>query len=450
MVIQLNAQPSSALQEFLFSDILEHCQVSIYAESMNEDKVLDAHFEKSALIPASNVKLVTTALAWDLLGPDFNFETSILIKGRVTEAGVLEGDLLIEGGGDPSLGSEKWPERKLESLFNQLILSLQKNKIREIQGDVVLFTSPWKGEWHHRDWAWADIGNYYGISSGAINTFENKYELTFSTSGEVGEEARILKTEPFVDLQFKNEVKIGPPHSGDQAYIFGNAQDSFRLIRGSVPKQRSTYSIKGALPDPEVFFTRRLFEYLKEEEIEVSGDWRVERNSLPKGGEVILVYSSPPLSQIVQYVNSSSHNLFAEAIHKYLSLKRPFLMDSKMKELKASGVDFDRIRWKDGCGLSPFNRFSAKDLVHILKWMKNEKAFLNTLAQPGKEGTLEYRFKNLMALKAKTGSIEGVYALSGILGEDEIAFSIIINNFYGPSRLMDQKVEQMLRSWLEN
>jgi D-alanyl-D-alanine carboxypeptidase len=55
-----------------------------------------------------------------------------------------------------------------------------------------------------------------------------------------------------------------------------------------------------------------------------------------------------------------------------------------------------------------------------------------------------------MALKAKTGSIEGVYALSGILGEDEIAFSIIINNFYGPSRLMDQKVEQMLRSWLEN
>lgn len=447
----ISAQDYPGLDAFVQSELVKDAQLSIFAKDLNSADTLAAYNERLYLIPASNLKLFTTALAWKSLKPNFTFKTRFYRTGFISPAGIMDGDILIEGEGDPTMGSDKWRSRDPKNIFDQIVLQLQQLEIDTVKGDVVISTHPWKGEWHNGDWSWSDIGNYYGISSGSLNIYENTYEVTFSTTGNVGELAEIKSISPAVEINFDNQVKIGPPHSGDQAYIFGNAQDNHRLIRGSVPKDGSTFKIKGSLTDPEIYFGKILSQYLRENGIIIQGEVRKDPSNPSGKKELLLIYASPPLSEIVQYINSNSHNLFAEAIYKYGYLKNRIETDKLLREWKKKGIDTEHIRWKDGCGLSPFNRFSAKNFVDLIDIMSGDEGYINTFAMPGKEGTLKYRFSDLGGLKAKTGSIEGVYALSGIItnGQKNIAFSILVNNFYKPSRLMDAEVQKLFSKWLE-
>jgi len=423
-------------------DLFRGAQLSLHFRDLQSGQTLDSYQADQYLIPASNLKIITTAAAMDILGPHFRFATTVGLDG-VQREGKWQGNLWIKGGGDPCWNSNYFPEHTITRLAEYIFSALRQNGISSLQGDILLDVQGFDQHWHNRDWSWADIGNYYGISSSAFNCNDNALNVRFNTEGAIGEKAKIQSVEPHLPINWDNQVIIGAPGSGDQAYVFGNAQDVHRIIRGSVPKKGPHFDIRASMSDPQQFFARQLVGALKKLGLKFDGPPQILVGA-SMGRELVSVYS-PELHEIINYINRESNNLFAEAIYKYL-----YTLESKrFTEWKEEQLGENPYRWKDGCGLSPFNRFSARMMTDVLVSQSNQEKFMMSLAAPGQEGTLRYRLGGL-TIRAKTGSIEGVSTLSGYLWGEEgnaYAFSLMLNNYHGSSRALYQEIQNLLKSW---
>lgn len=429
-------------EEWATQDLFQGTQLSLHFRDLQSGQTLDSYHADQYLIPASNLKIITTAAAMDILGPYFRFSTSIGLDG-IQKEDMWQGNLWIKGSGDPCWNSKYFPEHTISRLAQHVFSALRQNGISSLDGDILLDLQGFDQHWHNRDWSWADIGNYYGISSSAFNCYDNALKISFNTKGAIGNRARVQSVEPHVQIEWDNQVVIGAPGSGDQAYVFGNAQDTHRIIRGSVPKNGPSFDIRASMPDPHQFFARQLLEELRKLGLKMKGTPQI-LFGISGGRELVSVYS-PELYEIINYINRESNNLFAEAIYKYL-----YTLESKrFIEWKEEQLGKSAYRWKDGCGLSPFNRFSARMMTHILLGQSTQEEFMMSLAAPSQEGTLRYRLGGLK-VRAKTGSIEGVSTLSGYLWGKEgkaYAFSLMLNNYHGSSRTLYQEIQNLLKSW---
>jgi len=433
------------LEDWANQDLFGGVQFSLHLLDASDGSTLSSFNADQYLIPASNMKLFTTAAAFDILGPEFRFPTTVGLSGSPGDQN-WKGNLWIKGGGNPCWNSKYFPEHTLESLAKRTYLALRQNGIKEIEGDLVLDFQNFDQQWHNSDWSWADIGNYYGISSSAFNINDNEIKVRFNTTAGIGEKANIESVVPDVSVKWHNEVTLGPPGSGDQAYVFGNAQDYERLIRGSVPKGGPYFEIRASLPNPNQYFAEQFIVELQALGLQFV---RPPKVILGKAAEKeLLTTHSPRLYEVIRYINRESNNLFAEAVYKYLLIKER----QKLEDWKATHFDNSFYQWKDGCGLSAFNRCSAKMLTSVLFEKANDEMFIKTLAAPEEEGTLKYRLKGL-EIRAKTGSIEGVYTLSGYLRGQEgrlYVFSLMLNNYHGPYRKLYEQIQNLLKSWSDH
>ncbi len=398
----------------------DHATNSSYAvNSKTKEIILNDHSD-SPQVPASCMKIVTTAAALQLLGPEMRFQTDLEYDGAIDRKGTLHGNLYIHGGGDPCLGSNKIPSvLNWEDQIQLWVSAVQKLGIKKIAGKVIGDATLWESALAVPSWNFEDLGNYYGAGASALSFHENYYTLTFKPGAALGSATGILRQDPPLPMIILfNEVTTGPLNSGDCACIYGSEFSLTQRIRGTIPIGVETFSIKGAIPDPAMSCSYLLSQALASSKI------KVDQKDLIQSKERIVIHTtySPPLKEIVYWTNQKSINLYAEHLLKKIgeTVLNEGSTTAGVKAVTAfwhsQGIDLHGFNMADGSGLSRKNGITAKQLVAILLKMKESPhfpLFLNSLPE------------TLPHCKAKSGSMSLIRGYAGFI--DEIAFAILVN-----------------------
>ena len=442
------------VDDFVNNKLMENANISLLVKDLETNKTLYQFRPNNSSIPASTMKLVTTATALELLGPDFQFETKLEIEGTVNSAGILNGDLYIRGGGDPTLGSEHLGDRYF---LNKWVEAVKRYGIRKINGRIVADASLYDEQGVNPKWTWDDIGNYYAAGAYGLSYLDNTYLLVLR-SGMEGTTPEILRIEPEIPpLTFDNHL-TSTAISFDSAYFYGNPRSNFRIIHGEIPANRVEYTVKGDIPNPGLLLAEHFHDKL------VLNGISIERSPTDKvtntfARKVIFRHYSVPLSEVIKETNVESNNGYAEHIFRYLALKSSQVATSNVAVKvvrafwKSKGLPIDQLFMYDGCGLSPVDAVSAQFFVELLTYMKtkspNKEVFFNSLPISGISGTLT-NFLNKTPLHgkvhAKSGTISRVKCYAGYIENNEktYIFAILVNNANGTSKAVTKKMEEFL------
>jgi D-alanyl-D-alanine carboxypeptidase/D-alanyl-D-alanine-endopeptidase (penicillin-binding protein 4) len=423
------------------------------------DTLLELNSDKS-LVAASTQKLITSAAALEILGADFTFKTTLEYDGIIMNDGVLNGNIIIRGGGDPALGSPLFPE-VYNSLFERWVQAIKNAGIGKIEGKVIGDGSIFGEPEIPATWVWEDIGNYYGTAANGLNLYDNTFTIDFKTVDKAGSPAEILKISPSMPwLSFENQVTASDENR-DNAYIFFTGVTNQRIIKGTIPKNKEQFTIKGAIPDPAYLAAFELTNTLENAGIAVSDEpVSIFKKTASANRQILLEISSPPLGEIVYFLNLKSINLYAETLLKQIGLvvSGDPSTESGCKVLedfwKSSGMETGGMFLKDGSGLSRYNALTAQQLVFVLQFMKtsnkNMTVFENSLPVSGKSGSLENIGKNTPAennLRAKSGYMDRCMSYAGYVSTvsgKEIAFAVIVNNFSCSNAEMKKLLEKLM------
>lgn len=415
-----------------------------------------------ALVPASTLKVLTTYAALSKLGQRYRFETRLFYTGTLDAAsGVLDGDILILGGGDPSLQSELY--NKDNTLVTDKWAKLIKEKgIKEIRGKIIgdasYFDSNIPGEW-----IWADIGNYYGAIPNGLSFMDNKFKIVFQT-GVKDTEAKLLSYSPNYSTQ-KLEVisKVLAEGTSDQAIVYGDPKAYKKYVQGTLPPNKKHYEIEAALPDPALLCAEYLCKSLSSFGVKCNIEQAVSRYSYVETGEnrqFLFSHFSPDLDNLVIQTNLKSNNLFCESLLRALGkgdTKKG--LETVADYWSQRGLDLSSLNMKDGSGLARANTCSstllANALAKIYNDTENYKLFLSSLPVAGKTGSMSNIGKGKWIennLRAKTGYMERVRAYTGYVrtktGKD-LCFAILVNNYTCSPSAMKEKIERFFLA-LEN
>ena len=429
------------------------------------------------MVPASNLKLISTGAALNEFGPDFRFETSIGHDGVISD-GILDGNIYIIGGGDPTLGSKDSIAVNLEIIFKEWADMIRKAGIKKINGSIIGDGRYFDGMTEEPTWLWNDIGTYYGAGTTGLMFYENMQSFSVSAGPEVGAEVKISPYYPEVPwMEFRYDCTTGEEGTGDRLYMYTSDLAPIAEIRGTFGVDRAGKRLDCSNKFPEYTCAHYFYNFLKKKGISCEGgvgDFRLDK-SWKSNGEVRLLGKthSPELSRIVFETNHASNNVFAETLMRSIGKRRTgsacydsayVAMDAALKALKVNtGKGF---QMQDGSGLSRQNFVSADFICRFLEAMIDSpvfEEFAASLPSPGKDGTMFYNMKSYPAsmknrILVKSGSMNGVRCYSGYIlpsgcslkemsEEDKdniIVFSIMTNNCTSPTWKVRPLLDKMM------
>jgi len=432
---------------------LKNASWSIYVQNINTGEVLVDYNGEKSLTPASTIKAITSGTALDILGTDFRFETHLQYSGEIDENGVLQGDIYIKGGGDPTLGFMRHDiSTKLETQLVHWVKAIQAEGIKSINGNIIGDATIFETATVSPKWIWEDLGNYYGAGASGLNIHENKYNLIFKSGAKEGDPTEIIKTIPKLEgVKFVNEVTTGAPKSGDQAYIYCAPFADLIFVRGTVPPGQTEFYIKGSVPDPAKYASYSLKRKLIDRGVPVSGEettMRLLNGSADKNASRKTIHTtfSPKLERLVYWGNKKSINLYMEALLKMIGKKKygHGSTHNGIKAVKAywrhKGVNINGFFMEDGSGLSPMNSITTRQFTEILSGLYQSDAFPHLLQSMSTLG-------GAANLRAKSGYITRVRGYVGYSENscgDPLAYAILINNFEGSRTNVKYKMINLL------
>ncbi len=442
----------------LEGEALRNASYSAYVIGAENGSVL-YETPQVSLVPASVMKIVTTSAALEILGPDFVFHTQLGITGNVNvETGLLAGNLILKGGSDPAFYSEYFHEH-YRGTFEAWAEALSKAGVKSIQGDFIVDLSQMNGSSIPGSWLWEDIGNYYGAGVSALSYSDNYYNIHFSSPSESEKSVTIIKTDPKIDsLKLINKV-ISSEVNRDLAFIYGAPGSFSQLVEGTIPKGRSDFIVKAAMPDPAKIAAKEFIKILKYNKIELSGKVLFENTPTNEAFTLIADKMSPLLRDLIVPLNKESINLFAEHLLREIGRARNGFssldksIDALNKFWIEKGIFLNGFYPTDGSGLSRSNGICSRTLAEVLRYMylsENRDDFFNSLPVAGQRGTLQSAFKGSKLennLRAKTGSMKRVRSMTGIFTSpkgEKVIFAVIINNFEGSQALVGRTIEDFL------
>lgn len=443
--------------------------VVVVVDGLTGQTLLTTPNADAAFIPASNMKLVTSATALDLYGPEARLTTTLAISGD---------DLVVIGGGDPGLGDptlEAKAGRTPMSVFDEWEAALRRRGVGLITGDVVVVDAVFAGPTTHPTWGDANKLQWYGAPVAGVNFNDNCVDFTFLPSQKSGGMASVRVLPPAGGFVVNGKVKTtrdvkkhnpildkrpSPSETGDSIYTVG----------GWVAREAGPYS--KPVDDPRRFFGEVLKAALQERGIRVLGGVRVVET--PIEGRPVASRDTPLLA-VLRRVNTNSQNMMAEALAKLNGLSHQIDQGVPRDEARGSwasgheaavtflrgiGIDTLPLAAADGSGLSRENRVSANLLAglltHMLRQHEHGEYFLDSLAVSGVRGSLRNRMKSLEGrVYGKTGTINGVSTLSGYVFAENgrvAVFSILHNDIKGgssPYRAQQDAAVQAIAAWLE-
>ena len=411
---------------------------SIHAYNTSTGKECLNYRGNELMIPASSMKVITTFTAIDLLGKNFKYETSVGYTGTVGRDGTLNGDLVIEGSGDPSLGSFRegfGPDYNI--IISKIGRSVKSAGIKCIDGRIIVDDSRFERGGTHPGWSWNDVGNYYGAGVHGVNINENEYLVHFDRNVDLGSLVRIEELEPDVPgLKIDCRVTLAEAGTGDNAYIYGGEGFFQKIIKGTIPAGKGRFTIRGSLPDPPLLMAQLIAQELDNQGITSSGI-SISQNDKPLNK--ILSFKSKSFKELVKIANSRSINLYCEAFLRSISDAGSSnkALDRIIQHIDSIGLDTLSIIQKDGSGLSGRNVISSQLFTQFLshyyhQWKGNA---LELLPRASYEGTVSGLLKSKRSRgKAwlKSGYIGGVLSYTGYVKNQKgeiISISIMANNF---------------------
>jgi D-alanyl-D-alanine carboxypeptidase/D-alanyl-D-alanine-endopeptidase (penicillin-binding protein 4) len=412
----------------------KYAMASICVLDANTGKQVFAKNENIGLATASTLKTITSATAFSLLGKDFRYQTTLSYSGSLTADGTLMGDIVITGGGDPTLASWRYENKEAEVL-NQWVAAIKAAGIRKIEGKVIGDDGLWGTQSTPEGWTWQDIGNYFGAGPSALSWRENQFDIKLRANNTVS----VLKTVPVMPyLTIINELEAGAAGTGDRAYAFLPPLGTVAYLRGSWARDISKSGISVALPEPAYDAAFRLQDTLQKAGITVNTPAASARQliavqkQVPAKLQRLSTISSPSLPEIVFWLNKKSVNLYAEHLLKTIAWKAGKEAttrngaNTEISYWAGKGLDRNALNIIDGSGLSPANRVTTSAMASILFQVQKEEwfsAFYKSL--PENNG-----------MKIKSGTINDVSAFAGYYTADngnKYVIVININNYSGSS-----------------
>jgi len=454
------ARPLFSLQDNILALIMSaglgYSEWGVLAVSLDQGDTLVAMGAHIPLAPASNQKLFTTAAALDLLGAAYRFPTYLLMQGEV-QHGVLDGDLILLGTGDPSisgrlLGSATRP-------FEEFAAALSAAGIHTVTGEVLGDGSYFEGPTRRDAWNPADLNDWFAAPVSALTFNENMVTLRI-VPGAPGERPRVLTIPEGAALPIVNNATTisGAPRT--PITISRYDPDGEIEIRGEIRATGAEVWREMTVSDPPSYAASVLRSVLQARGIQIIGGSRsvspgegyvtgsgrtiapAFRQEAPERTRVVAVHYSPPLRDLLAVVNKRSHNLYAElllfALGKFRSGDGSFAGGGRALTdflVGSVGISEEELVIDDGSGLSRLNRATPAAFVSLLSFVARAPyadTFWATLPEAGSRQELNRMHQSAAAgnLRAKTGTINRVSALSGVVHTSEgeaILFSILSN-----------------------
>lgn len=421
-------------------------------------EIIFSHDAERNLSSASVMKLYPTSVALSLLGPCYRYSTTLCLAGEFnSKKGVLDGDVVIIGGGDPALGSEYFSEH-YGDVVGTWIKALRNAGVRRIKGRVAAAESIYDFNPAPDGWAWGDLGYSYGAGVYDINFNDNKYRI-FVTGKSEGEPAVIDSAEIY-GRGIKLTGSLISSGRSNRSDIYTAPYSSSATLTGTVPAD-SSISMRTSIPDPPLALVRMLDEAMRSEGIDITQKPVSDRVSTDgKRTLIITITDSPPLAEIIKVTNNESVNMYAEAIRKHLGYellgKGTFSAGSAVIRhfLDSIGCEPDKAVILDGSGLSSNNNISALMTVKLLVHMHNStvaEPFISSLPMGAVSGTMKNYFLDDVfkeRVVAKTGTITSAKSFAGYFTTNSgrrIAFTTFANGFTVPSRMITDNMERIVR-----
>ena len=439
----------------------------IHVVDLASGKTLYRRNDDRLFLPASNLKLFTTALALDRLGPDYRFLTRLVREPS--------GDLLLVGSGDPSLSGRVFPYQKdaplgpplqaIEDLAEQAVA----NGVHRIDGDIAGDDRLYPWDPYPPSWTQDDALRDYGAPVSALTVSDNVVTISIAPGVRAGDPASLSLQPALEYFTIDNRVLTGT-RGGETSLRVRRIPGSRQwLLTGSVPAGHAAVPEIIPIDDPALYAASALYDALLRRGVVIRGRPVARHRSLAEGydspaGDVIAVRTSPPLGDILQVMDKVSQNLYAELMLREVgrATRRDGAEEAGLAEMAVflTGIGAATADWRleDGSGLSRnamvTPRLMTKLLAHLYS-SKNRELWMSLLPAGGEDGTLDRRlccFSGGLGIRAKTGSLARGLALSGYAeskANGALAFSILVNNFSAPPAAMRQWIDRIAVALLE-
>ncbi len=408
-------------------------------------------------LPASNMKLFTTALALAKLGPEFRFHTTLETRGALSSEGVLSGDVVLVGRGDPNLSNRKFPyelkeefEGPQEKALVELADALAAKGVGEISGDVIGDDSYFPRERYPNGWEIDDMVWEYGAAISAIVVDDNTVAVTLTPGEQAGTPVQAAVNPSTPDFTVENDVTTSAAEVKSDLTLTREPGSNLVVVKGSLPAKSAPRKLVLAIEEPAQHAAVLLRRLLEERGIKVAGVARVNHAQTESGGDpaVLAEHVSVPLGDAVKLINKISQNLHTEMLLRTVARQvgawttPDELMQVPTEFYAAAGITPGDVIQTDASGLSRHDLVTPRAIVTLLNFAQKQPWFgpyFASLPVAGTDGTLEDRMKNTLAagrIHAKTGSVEHVRTLSGFAetpGGRRLIFSFLSNNQGGKS-----------------
>ncbi len=388
-------------------------------------------------VPASNMKLFTTALALAKLGPDFRFHTTLETHGTISADGSLSGDLFLVGRGDPNLSNRKFPY-ELKEEFD----GAPERVLAELADALIA-----KSEIYPDGWEIGDIVWNYGAAISAIVVDDNTVTLTLTPGELAGNPVQAELSPATPDFYVQNDVVTSAAEVKADVTLTREPGAKLVVVRGTLPARSTPRKLVLALHEPAEHAAALLTRLLSDRGVKIAGTSRAvhlpEVAGVDSPRAVLAEHVSIPLGDSIKLVNKISQNLHTEMLLRAAARQTGIwatpedLAKFPVDFYTAAGIAPGDVVQTDASGLSRHDLVTPRALVALLKYAEGQPWFAQyyaSLPVAGVDGTLEDRMKNTIAagrIHAKTGSVEHVRTRSGFAETPagrRLIFSFLGNN----------------------
>ncbi len=455
---------AAAIAPLLADTSMDHAHWGLLVRSLDTGETLFSHNPGRLFVPASNMKLITGATVLEALGPDYRYRTEMSAAGPI-QGGVLHGALVVRGFGDPTISGRFDGDPRQR--FRMFADSLRARGISRVAGGIIGVDSAFVDGPLGSGWAWDDVISSYAAEFGALQFNDGAVSLTVVPSQRIGEPAVAIVEPASQYVSVVNRTVTTSPGSPTRIGVARDAAGAGLIVTGEIGAGSDFFRRAVAVRNPTLFFLGTMREALREAGIMVEGpvmdadDLETDDLSVRRATS-LFTYRSAPLSEVLPAMMKPSQNQIAEMMLRSAGLE---LRGEGSARAGAAVADSIFASWNlpgnrriaDGSGMSRYNLVSPEFYTGLLTEMArrpNAEAWMESLPIAGVDGTLAGRMTGTPLqnnLRAKTGTLSGVRALSGYMttrSGERVVFSALVNNHVRSAAAADRIVDAaLLRVW---